>query len=181
MLVSGSGHSHPIHMDLRDHLHTTGGALKNWLIAQTYDAVAVGILWLIGLLILGIPFAPLWAVLGGLLQFVPNIGPILGLIGPAAAGLFSSEPKRALYVLILYAIIVVVDGLILQPYLLKRTTKVPIWASLITPIVLGIIIPFWGILLSAPLLAVLYAYRAHNQKLLAARTANPAAIPEDRT
>src|SRR6266403_2337669 len=108
-------------MQLRDHLHTTGGALKSWLIAQAYDAVAVGILWLIGLLILGIPFAPLWAFLGGLLQFIPNIGPVLGLIGPAAAGLFSNKPESALYVLILYAIIAATDGLLLQPYLLKRT------------------------------------------------------------
>lgn len=167
-------------MQLRDHLHTTGGALKNWFIAQAYDAVAVGILWLIGLLILGIPFAPIWAILGGLLQFIPNFGTILGLIGPAASGLFSSKPERALYVLILYAIIVVIDGLLLQPYLLKRTSKVPMWASIIMPIVLGIIIPFWGILLSAPLLAILYAYRAHNQKLLAAREANSAQVPEDR-
>jgi predicted PurR-regulated permease PerM len=167
-------------MQLRDHLQTTGGALKNWFIAQTYDAIAVGILWLIGLLILEIPFAPLWAILGGLLQFIPNFGTILGLIGPAAAGLFSSKPERALYVLILYAIIVVIDGLLLQPYLLKRTSKVPMWASIIMPIVLGIIIPFWGILLSAPLLAILYAYRAHNQKLLAAREANSVQVPEDR-
>ncbi|MCU1309800.1 MAG: hypothetical protein JWO20_925 [Candidatus Angelobacter sp.] len=160
-------------MQLRDHLHTTGGALKNWLIAQTYDAIAVGILWLIGLLILHIPFAPLWAILGGLLQFIPNLGPILGLIGPAAAGLFSSKPERAFYVLILYAIIVVIDGLLLQPYLLRRTSKVPMWASILMPIVLGIIIPFWGIVLSAPLLAVLYAYRARNEKAINPNAGSP--------
>jgi predicted PurR-regulated permease PerM len=163
-------------MDLRGHLSTTGGALKNWFIAQAYDAVLVGILWLIGLLILGIPFAPLWAFLGGALQFIPNIGTVLGVIGPAAAGLFSSKPERALYVLILYAVIVLIDGFVLQPYLLKRTAKVPIWASISMPIVLGIIFPFWGILLAAPLLAVLYAYRAHNERMLAARQSQPEQI-----
>jgi predicted PurR-regulated permease PerM len=166
-------------MQLRDHLNTTGGALKNWLIAQTYDAIAVGILWLIGLLILGVPFAPLWAILGGLFQFIPNIGPVLGLIGPAASGLFSSKSERALYVLILYAIIVVIDGLLLQPYLLRRTSKVPIWASITVPIILGIFFSFWGVLLSAPLLAVLYAYRARNQKSLESRAGSPQ-IPENR-
>jgi predicted PurR-regulated permease PerM len=166
-------------MQLRDHLHTTGGALKNWFIAQTYDAIAVGILWLIGLLILHIPFAPLWAILGGLLQYIPNLGPILGLIGPAAAGLFSSKPERALYVLILYAIIVVIDGLLLQPYLLRRTSKVPMWASILMPIVLGIIIPLWGIVLSAPLLAIIYAYRARNEKSLETRAGSPQ-FPENR-
>ena len=66
---------------------------------------------------------------------------------------------RLLYVLILFAVVMVVDGLFLQPYLMKRTAKVPFWASLVTPIVLGIIIPFWGVLLAPPLLAIIYAYR----------------------
>jgi predicted PurR-regulated permease PerM len=41
---------------------------------------------------------------------------------------------------------------------------VPIWASLFTPIVLGILIPFWGVLLAPPLLAVVYAYKAWHEK-----------------
>jgi len=68
--------------------------------------------------------------------------------------------------LILYALIVVIDGLWLQPYIMRRTGKVPIWASILAPIVLGIIIPFWGVLLAPPLLAVIYAYRRKNQQAL---------------
>jgi predicted PurR-regulated permease PerM len=41
---------------------------------------------------------------------------------------------------------------------------VPMWASLLTPIVLGILIPFWGVLLAPPLLAVVYAYKAWHEK-----------------
>jgi len=62
-------------------------------------------------------------------------------------------------VLGLYAVIVVVDQLALQPLLLKRVSRIPIWASIIVPIALGIIIPFWGVLLGPPLLAVIYAFR----------------------
>jgi predicted PurR-regulated permease PerM len=160
-------------MDFRSHLRTTGSALGNWLFAQTMDAAAVGAIWLIGLLIIG--FAWYWAIplalVAGLLQFIPNIGAIIGLIPPLAIAVFTSPgpywfdwlPPRAVYVLILYAVIVVVDALLLQPYLMKRTTKVPIWASILTPIVLGILIPFWGVVLAAPLLAVIYAYRAKRQ------------------
>jgi predicted PurR-regulated permease PerM len=66
----------------------------------------------------------------------------------------------------LYAVIAVVDGFLLQPYLMKRTAKVPIWASILTPIVLGILIPFWGVLLAAPLLAIIFAYKARREKNL---------------
>ena len=67
-------------------------------------------------------------------------------------------------VLILYAVIAVVDGLVLQPYIMRRSAKVPIWASILAPIALGILWPFWGVLLAPPLLAVVYAYKAHYEK-----------------
>ena len=148
-------------MNLGKHLRLTGGALKNWLIAQVQDSIAVGILWLVGLYVLKVPWAPLWAVLAAILQFVPHLGPVLGMIGPVlSATVHWTDWEHPLYVLMLYAGIVVVDGFLLQPYLMKRTAKVPMWASIFTPIVLGILIPFWGVLLAPPLLAVVYAYKA---------------------
>ena len=146
-------------MDFRSHLRTTGSALKRWLIAQSTDALIVGLMWLIGLEIIRVPLAPMWAVLGGTLQFVPHFGPVMALVGPAIAGGISGGWMRLLYVLILYAIIAGTDSLVLQPYLMKRSVKVPIWASILTPFALGFIIPFWGVLLAAPLLAVVYTYR----------------------
>jgi predicted PurR-regulated permease PerM len=147
-------------MDLKEHLQVSGGALKHWFIAQLQDSVAVGILWLIGLYAIGVPWAPLWALLAALLQFIPHFGAVLGLIGPVlVAAVHFGGWMHPLYVLMLYAGIVLVDGFFLQPYLMKRTAKVPMWASILAPIVLGIVIPFWGILLAPPMLAVIYAYR----------------------
>jgi len=146
------------------HLRITGSALKSWLIAQSQDSAAVGLLWLCGLMILHVPWAPLWAVLAALLQFIPHFGPVLALIGPSIAAAVSGGWQRLLYVLILYAGIALVDGFLLQPYIMKRTAKVPVWASIVTPIALGMVFSFWGVLLAAPLLAVIYAYRAHWKK-----------------
>jgi predicted PurR-regulated permease PerM len=58
-----------------------------------------------------------------------------------------------------YAFIAAFDGLVLQPYLMRRQNRVPVWASLLVPLVLGTIIPFWGVLFAPPLLAVIYAHR----------------------
>ena len=63
---------------------------------------------------------------------------------------------------ILYAVIVVVDGFLLQPYIMRRVARVPMWASILVPLVLGFVIPFWGFLLAPPLLAVVYAYKARR-------------------
>jgi predicted PurR-regulated permease PerM len=147
-------------MKVGEHVRLTGSALKHWFIAQCQDALAVGLLWLAGLYLLHVPWAPLWAALAAILQFVPHFGPVLGTIGPVlAATIHWQDWQHPFYVLMLYAGIVVVDGFLLQPYLMKRTAKVPIWASILAPLVLGFLIPFWGILLAPPLLAVVYAYR----------------------
>lgn len=153
-------------MDFWDHFRVTGGALKNWLVAQLEDSLAVGLLWLVGLLIIGVPWAPFWAMLGAAFQFVPQIGAVLGVVGPALTAMFKwGDWEHPIYVLILYAVIAIVDGFLLQPYLMKRTARVPVWASILAPIVLGIVIPFWGVLLAPPLLAVLYAYKARQARV----------------
>jgi len=36
------------------------------------------------------------------------------------------------------------------------------WAAILVPVVLGFLIPFWGILLAPPLLAVVYAYKTRT-------------------
>jgi predicted PurR-regulated permease PerM len=151
-------------MDFRQHATVTGTALKRWFIAQLQDSAAVACLWLVGLLIIRVPWAPVWAALAAILQFIPHFGPVMTLIGPAIAAAITGGFDRLLYVLILYAVVAVTDGLVLQPYIMRRTAKVPIWASILAPIVLGMIFSFWGVLLAPPLLAVLYAYRARHRQ-----------------
>ncbi|MFZ3342290.1 MAG: AI-2E family transporter [Terriglobales bacterium] len=148
-------------MKAKDHLHITASALQHWAIAQLQDSLAVGILWLVGLWIIHVPWAPLWATLAAVLQIIPHLGPILGLLGPVlAATLAWRDWRHPLCVFILYAVIVVVDGFLLQPYIMRRVTRVPMWLSILAPIALGFVIPFWGVLLAPPLLAIVYAYKA---------------------
>jgi predicted PurR-regulated permease PerM len=150
-------------MTTADHFRITTSALGRWAIAQLQDSVAVFLLWLIGLWIIRVPWFPLWAVLAAVLQIIPHLGPILGLLGPALAAAFRwHDWQHPLYVVILYAVIVVVDDFLLQPYIMRRVARVPMWASILVPLVLGFVIPFWGFLLVPPLLAVIYAYKARR-------------------
>jgi len=154
-------------MTVGEHIRVTGSALGRWAIAQVQDSIAVGILWLAGLWIIGVPWAPLWALLAAVVQVVPHFGPVLGLIGPALAAVLRwKDWQHPFYVLVLYAVIVVVDGFLLQPYIMRRVAKVPMWASILVPIALGFAIPFWGFLLAPPLLAVVYAYKARRERNL---------------
>jgi predicted PurR-regulated permease PerM len=150
-----------------DHVRLTASALGHWAGAQLQDSLAVGLLWWLGLWVIHVPWAPLWALLAAVLQIIPHLGPILGLVGPVLAAVVRWQDWRhPLYVLILYAVIIVVDGLLLQPYIMRRVAKVPMWASILVPLVLGFLIPFWGFVLAPPLLAVVWAYRARKTERL---------------
>ncbi|HWR13748.1 MAG TPA: AI-2E family transporter [Terriglobales bacterium] len=159
-------------MRAQEHLQITGGALKRWLIAQTKDSAAVAGLWLVALLALRVPGAVLWAILAFFFQYVPNVGAALTLVAPMVAlgieGLLESDYDwmRLVYLLIAYAVIAGIDGFVLQPYFMKRTAKVPVWASIVVPIAMGLVLGFWGVLLSAPLLAVVYAYKRRNEPIV---------------
>ena len=150
-------------MSSRSHIPVVFGALKAWLVARSWNALIVGGLWFIGLSIIGVPWAPLWAVLGAVLQFIPNFGVMIALIGPEFAAMITGQGMMMIYVLMLYAVVTVTDAWVLEPVLMKKTARVPIWASIITPIVLGILWPFWGVLIAPPLLAVVFAFRQHQR------------------
>src|SRR5277367_6401349 len=151
--------------DLRTNARTAGSALLNWWKAVSIEALCVAILWWLGLALLQVPLAPIWALIGGLMTFVPNFGGVITVIFPVLMVLFSGHDEYRLgLVLGLYAAIVIIDQLLLQPMLLKKVTRVPIWASIFVPILMGIIIPFWGVLLAPPLLAIVYAFRKPKPK-----------------
>jgi predicted PurR-regulated permease PerM len=146
------------------HLKTAGSALVNWWRAATIEGLCVGVLWLIGLLLLHVPLAPVWALIAALMTLIPNFGGVIALLGPVFSILVSQPSMFRLCILLgMYAVIVVIDQLVIQPLVMKRVTRVPIWASILAPIVLGIVIPFWGILLAPPLLAIVYAFRRPKQ------------------
>jgi predicted PurR-regulated permease PerM len=169
--------------DIKSGGATAGKALVNWWRAVSIEALCCAVLWLVGLLLIRVPLAPLWALIAGLMTFVPNFGPVIGLLGPVFAILLSGhDMDRLLYLLGLYAVIVVIDQLLLQPLLMKRMNRVPIWASLLVPLVLGVVIPFWGVLLAPPLLAIVYAFRKPPaQKQIEALSADRsgAAVPDN--
>jgi predicted PurR-regulated permease PerM len=152
-------------MHFQYHARLTLGALRRWLIAQLYDSLIVACLWLAALVALKVPLAFVWAATAGALQFVPHFGPLLALFGPAMTMLLARAPTAHwLWFLAAYAAINLLDGLLLQPLLMRRQNRVPYWTSLFAPIVMGIIFPYWGVLLAPPLLAVIYAYRGERKE-----------------
>jgi predicted PurR-regulated permease PerM len=94
--------------------------LSLWLRGQLILCLVIGILSYIGLLILGVKYALLLALIAGISEIIPYLGPILGAI-PAVFLAFTQSPLTALLVIILYLIIQQLENTLLVPKIMGKT------------------------------------------------------------
>jgi len=116
--------------------------LGEWVRAQTTLMLIVGIMCYLGLILLGIEFALPLALLAGLLEIVPNIGPTLSAIPAILAGLVIS-PLTGLAVAALYFLVQQLENHVIVPQVMKKGTGVN---PLITILALGAGFKIGGIL-----------------------------------
>ena len=65
-------------------------SVQRWFLGQLVSMTIIGLLFTIGLSIIGVPFALLLGLLSGLLAFVPFVGPLISVIPPVLLA-----PKRS--------------------------------------------------------------------------------------
>ena len=95
--------------------HRLGG----WVRAQLTLMVIIGVMSYIGLRLLGIEFALPLAILAGILEIVPNIGPVLSAIPAVLAGLVIS-PLMGLAVVALYFLVQQLENTLIVPQIMAR-------------------------------------------------------------
>jgi predicted PurR-regulated permease PerM len=100
----------------------TSRRLTRWLAAQIVIAAFFGILFGLGLWLLGLPFAATIAVIGGLLEFVPFLGGAVSLVLSSLVAL-AFEPGLVPWVVILYFLVNLIQTQILQPFLYSRAVE----------------------------------------------------------
>ncbi len=125
-----------------------------WLRGQLLLGLVVGVMVYIGLTLLGIKYALLLALIAGLFEIVPYIGPIMALIPALIIG-FAQAPIDGVAVLVLYTLVQQVENNVLVPKIMQKVTGlnpiISIAALLIGIKVAGLV----GAILSIPLATML--------------------------
>lgn len=128
--------------------------LGRWLQGQLFLGVIIGVLVYVGLSLLNVKFALLLAVLAGVLEIFPYIGPVIAAIPAIILG-FLQAPILGLWVLILYIVIQQMENHLIVPLVIGKIVKlnpVVVILALLIGIKLGGI-P--GMILAVPITAVL--------------------------
>ena len=128
---------------------------------QTYLGIAAksgaltALVNLVLLIVVGVDFPMLWCVLYFLLQFIPNIGAIIAVVPPALVALLMLGWQQALIVAAGMILANIVAANVLNPILLKNSANITFLEIMLSLIVWGTLLGFWGSILAIPLTLVL--------------------------
>lgn len=128
-------------------------SLGKWVSGAILSMFVVAILSLIGLLALGIPLALAQAILAGLLNFIPNVGPTMSVVLPMAIALLD-QPWKAVAIFIIYFAIQQFEGNLLTPYIMSQQVSLLPAVTLIAQVFFTTFFGFLGLILALPLTVV---------------------------
>ncbi len=134
----------------------TNRIFSGFVVGKLIDALFVGVVTYIALLIMGMPFAPLIAMLVGVTNIIPFFGPFIGAV-PSTLLLLLDDPMNALYFVIFILILQVVDGNIVENRILGEKLGISDFWVLVAILVFGGVFGFMGMLLGVPIFAVVYS------------------------
>jgi predicted PurR-regulated permease PerM len=136
-----------------DILSQCEGNLIGWVRGTIFDMFVIGVVTYIGLLVLQVPLPLVNALLAGLLEFIPNLGPTLSVIPPMLLGLLDT-PWKAGAVLVLYILIQQFESNILVPLVMSSQASLLPAVTLLSVVVFASFFGFLGLFLAIPLTIV---------------------------
>lgn len=128
-------------------------ALISWLGGVSINSLFVATLSFVGLLVLQVPYPFANAMLAGMFNFIPNIGPALSAIFPIIVA-FSQSFGSAIAVMVLYVLIQNLESYWFSPMMMQKQVSLLPAATLIAQIFFATFLGPLGLILALPLAVV---------------------------
>ena len=129
---------------------------RSFVTGQTTEAVILGTLCMIGMLILRIPFAPMIGALIGVTALIPIFGALIGMV-VGAVMIVSVDPVKALIFIIFLLILQQIEGDIIYPRVVGAKMGLPGMWVLAAVTIGGSLCGAVGMLLGVPVFSVIYS------------------------
>lgn len=129
-------------------------ALRLWLIGQLVAVILIALTTWAGLALIGMPGAFLLGLQAGLVNFIPYLGPVIGVV-PILLAAMAQGMSMVVWALGVHLLIQTVEGYVLAPLIQKRAVDVPPVLTLAAVMLFGALFGAIGIALATPLVAAL--------------------------
>lgn len=140
--------------------------IQRYLVGLIIEATMIAILNISALLIIGIEYAVLLGIIGALVNLIPYIGGLVGVALPMMVALATkSSAWYAIYVMLAYYFIQLVDNNYIVPKIVSSKVKINALFSIIVVIVGNAIWGIPGMFLSIPILAIVKLIFDHIEGL----------------
>ena len=123
--------------------------IGKWLKAQVVLSVIIFLLVFVGLWLLGVEYALLLALLAGLFEIIPFVGPVFSG-GVAVLISLSSSLTVALYTLALFVVVQQIENHVLVPSVMRFTANLNPALVIIALMLGGAVFGFAGLILAVP-------------------------------
>jgi AI-2 transport protein TqsA len=130
---------------------------RSYLLVSTVFGAIVAVGDWVALVIIGIPAAPLWALLAFITNYVPNIGFVLGLLPPALLGLLAGGWPELIAVVVVYSVLNFVVQTLIQPRFVGDSVGLSMTVTFIALLFWGWVLGALGALLAIPLTLLMKA------------------------
>jgi predicted PurR-regulated permease PerM len=128
--------------------------VSQYLIGQGVLCLSIAVLSLVAYVLLGLPNAVLLALIAGIFEAVPMVGPVLGAI-PAVMIALSLSPTTLIWVLVSAVIIQQIENNLLVPRVMDRVVGVNPFISILSITAFSSLYGVGGALMAIPLAAVI--------------------------
>lgn len=158
-MYQGSLMLFPAGLDTRvgEALTASARALRKWLFGITFDMILISLLMGIALWALGVPAFIGLALIAGLSQFVPVVGPLISAI-PGILLAFTVSPATAAWTALAYLLVSQLEANLIYPLVQKKTASIPPALNLFAILASGMLLGPLGVLLATPLLVVVMIF-----------------------
>ncbi len=144
-----------LYAEISDTLLFANRTFGRYLLGSVFDSILVGVECFIAMTIFGVPYSALVSVIVGMTNIIPYFGPFIGSI-PAFFIILTQDVFKAFLFLALIIVIQQIDGNIINPRIVGKTTSINSMWVIIAITVVGGWLGIVGMVIAIPLFSVFY-------------------------
>ena len=128
--------------------------MLNFIQGQILASVIIGFMEMIIFLVIGIRYAPILGIIGGISNIIPYFGPFIGAI-PAVAITLIDSPAKTLWVIVSFIVVQQIDNAFISPKIIEGKLGIHPVMTILMVMIWGKFFGIIGMLVAIPITAVM--------------------------